>query len=73
MRAVRPHILNNLWYLPRVNRRRKRKQTAEKRAAEAAVKMLFPLMLFLLPALFVVIIGPGAMQISEMLKVMGGN
>ncbi|HEX3158419.1 MAG TPA: type II secretion system F family protein, partial [Gemmatimonadaceae bacterium] len=53
--------------------RRKRKQTAEKRAAEAAVKMLFPLMLFLLPALFVVIIGPGAMKISDMLKVMGGN
>lgn len=52
--------------------RRKRKQTAEKRAGQAAVKMMIPLIVFLLPALFVVIIGPGAMEIGKMLDAMGG-
>lgn len=47
--------------------RRKRKQIAEKKAAEAGLKMLFPLMLFLLPALFVVILGPAVMRISATL------
>lgn len=53
--------------------RRKRRQLAEKKAGQAAVKMMLPLILFLLPALFVVIIGPGAMQIAKMLRVMGGG
>jgi tight adherence protein C len=44
--------------------RRKRKQTAEKKAAQAALKMMAPLLLFLLPALFVVILGPAVMRIS---------
>ena len=53
--------------------RRKRRQFAEKKAGEAAVKMMIPLVFFLLPALFAVIIGPGALGIMEMMKVMGGN
>ena len=48
--------------------RRKRRQSAEKKAAEAAIKMLFPLMIFLLPALFIIIIGPGGIRIAEMMK-----
>jgi tight adherence protein C len=44
--------------------RRKRKQLAEKKAAEAGVKMLIPLMVFLLPALFVVILGPAIMRVA---------
>lgn len=53
--------------------RRKRRQMAEKKAGQAAVKMMVPLILFLLPALFVVIIGPGAMAIGKMLDAMGGG
>ena len=48
--------------------RRKRKQAAEKRAAEAALKMIVPLAIFLLPALFAVILGPAAIQAGEVLR-----
>ena len=48
--------------------RRKRRQTAEKRAAEASIKMLIPLALFMLPALFALILGPAAMTLAQTLK-----
>ncbi len=48
--------------------RRKRRQTAEKRAAEASIKMLIPLALFMLPALFALILGPAAMTLGQTLK-----
>jgi tight adherence protein C len=48
--------------------RRKRRQTAEKRAAEASIKMLIPLAPFMLPALFALILGPAAMTLAGTLK-----
>ena len=48
--------------------RRKRKQAAEKRAAEAALKMIIPLGIFMLPALFSIILGPAMLRAQELLK-----
>ena len=47
--------------------RTKRQQCAEEMAAKAAVKVLFPTLLFIFPAIFVVIMGPAAFQIMEQL------
>jgi tight adherence protein C len=48
--------------------RRKRRQMAEKRAAEASIKMIIPLALFMLPALFALILGPAAMSLARTMR-----
>ncbi|HEX5830131.1 MAG TPA: type II secretion system F family protein [Gemmatimonadaceae bacterium] len=51
--------------------RRKRRQAAEKRAAEAALKMIIPLGLFMLPALFALILGPASMRAKAIFEALG--
>ena len=43
----------------------KRRQLAEERAAKTAVKIMIPLVLFIFPGVFVVLVGPAALQISK--------
>jgi tight adherence protein C len=47
--------------------RLKRKQLAEERAAKTAVKIMIPMILFIFPGVFVVLVGPAGIQIATTL------
>ncbi|HQR07741.1 MAG TPA: type II secretion system F family protein [Gemmatales bacterium] len=43
----------------------RRRQIAEEKAAKTAVKLIFPLVLFIFPGIFVVLAGPAAIQVQK--------
>jgi len=48
--------------------RLRRRQLAEEKAAKTAVKIMIPLILFIFPGVFVVLVGPAGIQIANMMS-----
>ena len=54
--------------------RTRRRQIAEEKAAKTAVKLIFPLVLFIFPGILVVLVGPAAIvMVREMFPAMNGG
>ena len=52
----------------------RRRQLAEEKAAKTAVKLIFPLVLFIFPGIFVILVGPAAINmIRQMFPMMGSG
>ena len=51
----------------------RRRQLAEEKAAKTAVKLIFPLVLFIFPGIFVILVGPAAItMVRQMFPMFGG-
>lgn len=57
--------IGNILRLQAEQMRRKRRQRAEEKAMQAPIKMLFPLVFFIFPALFIILLGPALIQIMR--------
>jgi tight adherence protein C len=54
--------------------RTRRRQIAEEKAAKTAVKLIFPLVLFIFPGIFVILVGPAAITVvRDMFPMMAGT
>jgi len=53
--------------------RMQRSQLAEELAAKTTIKLMFPLVLFIFPSMFIVLLGPAALTISRSLGTLAGK
>lgn len=58
--------ISNVLRIQSNQMRRKRRQRAEEKAMKAPVKMLIPMVLFIFPAIFVVLLGPAIIKMIEL-------
>ncbi|GBF10525.1 type II secretion system F family protein [Tepidibacillus sp. HK-1] len=59
--------IGNVLRVQSEDMRQKRKQRAEEKAMKAPIKILFPLVLFIFPAIFIIILGPAVINIMNTL------
>lgn len=57
--------ISNVLRVQSVSMREKRKQRAEEKAMKAPIKMMLPLVLFIFPTIFIVLLGPAMIQIIK--------
>lgn len=57
--------IGNVLRLQSEQMRQKRRQRAEEKAMKAPIKMLIPLILFIFPTIFIVVLGPAVIQIIK--------
>ena len=61
-------LLNDLLVFAEENLRDKRSQAAEEAARKTVIKLIFPLVFFILPAIFILLLGPPGLGIVQMLS-----
>ena len=60
--------IGNVLRVQSSSMREKRKQRAEERGMKAPIKMMLPLVLFIFPTIFIVILGPAVIQVLDILS-----
>ena len=58
--------LGRILRVQAVDTRQKRQAAAEEKAMKAPIKMLFPTVVFIFPAMFIVVLGPALIQLGKL-------